>query len=282
MSDGGAGAGGRNAEQRPGFRRLLRTVQTDLGFQTDSYNDAYLRRRIDARMRRCSVEGYDAYARLLGTDDGEREELLDTLSVNVTSFFRNPEVWAELGPVLREVSAGRGRVRIWSAAASDGREAYSMAMLAHLDPEVDESRVGVVGTDIDREILTKARRGRYRRSETDDPLEQLSAIEGARDLVTVTDDHVTVNERVRDLVSFRHHDLVTDDPVGTGEFDLVICRNLFIYIREAAKANMVATLNQGLRAGGYLVIGLTETLPADARGDFEAFDRRRRLYRKHG
>ena len=259
------------------FQRLLRDVERDLGFRTSSYNDAYLRRRVEARMRRRDVDAYGAYADVLEAEADEREALLDALSVNVTSFFRNPEVWAAVREVLRNVE---GHIRIWSAACSDGREAYSMAMLAFLDPAIDERRVEIVGTDIDREILRRARAGRYRRSGTDDPVDQLAAVEGAEQFVTVTEDAVTVDRRVRDRVTFRRHDLTDGDPAG--EFDLVVCRNLFIYIEDHAKETMVSTLRAGLRPGGHLVIGLTETLPPAHRDGFEAVDRRRRVYRRRG
>ena len=259
------------------FQRLLRDVERDLGFRTSSYNDAYLRRRVEARMRRRGVESYDAYGRVLDEEADEREALLDALSVNVTSFFRNPEVWEQVREVLRELDDG---IRIWSAACSDGREAYSMAMLATLDPAIDERRVEIVGTDIDREILRRARAGEYRRSGTDDPVDQLSPVDGAEEFVTLSETAVTVDDPIREMVTFRRHDLTDGDPAG--EFDLVVCRNLFIYIEDHAKARMVSTLRSGLRPDGYLVVGLTETLPPDCRDAFEPVDRRRRVYRLRG
>ena len=265
------------ADDDRAFQRLLRDVERDLGFRTSSYNDAYLRRRVEARMRRRRVEGYDAYGDLLDAEADEREALLDALSVNVTSFFRNPEVWETVREVLCDLD---GPVRIWSAACSDGREAYSMAILCLLDSAIDDRRVEIVGTDIDREILRRARAGSYRRSGTDDPVDQLAAVDAAEEYVTVTEDAVTVDDRVRDLVSFRRHDLTDGDPAG--EFDLVVCRNLFIYIEERAKERMLATLRSGLRPDGHLVVGLTETLPPAHRDGFEPVDRRRRVYRQRG
>jgi chemotaxis protein methyltransferase CheR len=268
---------GDTTDEDRAFRRLLRGVERDLGFNTSSYNDAYLRRRVEARMRRRRVDGYGPYGDLLDEEANEREALLDALSVNVTSFFRNPDVWETVRGVLCDLD---GPVRIWSAACSDGREAYSMALLCLLDPVIDDRRVEIVGTDIDREILRRARAGSYRRSGTDDPVDQLSAVEGIEEYVEVTDDAVTVDDRVRDLVSFRRHDLTDEDPAG--EFDLVVCRNLLIYIEERAKERMIATLRAGLRADGYLVVGLTETLPPAHRSGFEPVDRRRRVYRQRG
>jgi len=96
----------------------------------------------------------------------------------------------------------------------------------------------------------------------------------------IQEEEVTVDDRVTELVTFRRHDLTDGDPAG--EFDLVVCRNLFIYIEERAKETMVSTLRTGLRPRGYLVVGLTETLPPAHRGEFEPVDRRRRVYRQRG
>jgi chemotaxis protein methyltransferase CheR len=124
---------GPDIDEEDAFDELLAFVESSLSFATSSYNRSYLDRRISARMRRRDVEEYGVYQKLLRADGEEREALLNALSVNVTSFFRNPEVWEGLREIIAELNEGR-RTRIWSAACSDGREAYSAAMLA-LDDE---------------------------------------------------------------------------------------------------------------------------------------------------
>jgi len=112
-------------------------------------------------MRRRDTESHTEYERLLREDDGEREALMDALTINVTEFFRNPEMWDALRGVLRERTSEQRRVRVWSAPSADGREPYSVAMLACDDPEIDESRVEVLGSDISEEALDEQRpRGR--------------------------------------------------------------------------------------------------------------------------
>ncbi|MFB6131735.1 MAG: CheR family methyltransferase, partial [Salinigranum sp.] len=86
-----------------------------------------------------------------------------------------------------------------------------------------------------------------------------------------------LDDRVRDLVSFRVHDLIREDPPGT--FDLVLCRNLFIYIESAAKEAVFETLRSALRPDGYLTIGMTETVPPGMRSRFEPVEKRLRVYR---
>lgn len=258
------------------FRRLLDYIEESLSFATSSYNDAYLDRRITARMRRRSVERYGDYRALLDEEPAERTALLNALSVNVTSFFRNPDVWAALRDVLAELAAS-GRVRVWSAACSDGREAYSTAMLAHDDDRIDPADVEILGTDIKREILDAARTGEYRASETNDVAKQLEPLADADRFVERDGDVYRVTDEVRSLVSFRRHDLVQQRPPQT--FDLVLCRNLFIYINAGAKAAIFDTLGSALDPDGYLTIGMTETVPPSCRDRFEPVEKRLRIYR---
>ncbi|WP_144901227.1 CheR family methyltransferase [Halobellus captivus] len=262
-----------------GFEDLLEYVENSLSFVTSSYNRSYLDRRVSARMRRRHVEEYDAYLKLLKDEEDEQEALLNALSVNVTSFFRNPEVWEGLRELLAELSR-RGRVTIWSAACSDGREAYSAAMLALDDERIDHTRVEILGTDIKPDILRAARAGQYHASETNDLEAQLEPLADSDRYVDRDGDTYRVADEVRDLVSFRRHDLVREDPPGT--FDLVICRNLFIYINKGAKETIFETLGSAVDAGGYLTIGMTETVPASCRERFEAVEKRLRIYRDTG
>src|SRR6056297_1457290 len=126
-----------SAENRQ-FQRLLGFIESEMDFESGFYNDAYLDRRITARMRRTDTDSYRQYKQLLSRETDEREALLDSLSINVTGFFRNPEAWEALRPVLRELTENNRRVRIWSAPCADGREPYSLAMLALDDRKINE------------------------------------------------------------------------------------------------------------------------------------------------
>ena len=258
------------------FDDLLGYVESSLSFATSSYNRAYLDRRISARMRRRRVDDYDEYQTLLRDDDDEQEALLNALSVNVTSFFRNPEVWEGLREVLAELDDGR-RTRVWSAACSDGREAYSVAMLARDDNRIDADRVEILGTDIKPEILRAARQGEYHASETNDLEAQLEPLADSDRYVQQNDDTFCVADEVQELVTFREHDLVQEDPPRT--FDLVLCRNLFIYINTEAKQAIFETLGSGVDPGGYLTIGMTETVPRSVRDRYDPVEKRLRIYR---
>lgn len=259
------------------FETLLAYVEEELGFATSHYNDSYLDRRISARMRRTGAESYREYLEVLEDDPGEPEALLDSMSINVTGFFRNPEVWAGIGELLAELSADGGRLRIWSAACADGREAYSLSMLAHDDDRIDEERVEILATDVHEGAIETARRGVYEASRTVDVGEQLAFLDEPDRYVERSGNRFRVRDGPRRPVSFERHDLITDPPKSG--FDVVVCRNLFIYIDNAYKESILRTIAASFRPGGHLVIGKAETIPPALAPAFDVRESRLRIYR---
>jgi chemotaxis protein methyltransferase CheR len=263
-----------------GFEDLLSFIEAELDFESGCYNDAYLERRITARMRRTDVDAFAEYERILEREDEERTALLNSLSINVTGFFRNPDAWETLRPVLRDLTKSGGTVRVWSAPCADGREPYSMAMLALDDPDSDAGRVSILGTDINPDVLESARRGIYETSTRTDIEDELEPLSSYSSYVDRDGDAFRVKERVKDLVRFERHDLIRG--ATKRDLDLVCCRNLLIYIDPEYKVPIFETVRGSLREGGYLMIGLTETLPPECRDQFEPVDRRHRIYRNLG
>jgi chemotaxis protein methyltransferase CheR len=267
-------------DANPELERVIRYIADSMAFEPDSYNESYLDRRISARMRRTDSDGYGEYLDVLSSEDDEREALLDALSINVTSFFRNPPVWERLRDVLAELTAEKRTVSCWSAACADGREPYSIAMLARDDPDVDAGAVEVTATDIDAETLAEARTGVYESTRTTDIGSQLEPLAEPRDHVDIDEDGGTfsVREPVKRMVSFEQHDLISG-PEKHG-YDLVLCRNLLIYIDKSYKEPIFETLTGALAEGGFLTIGKSETLPRAFRDEFEPYDRSKHIYRR--
>lgn len=259
------------------FEAVARFIETELGFATSHYNDRYLDRRFTARMRRVGADDYDEYLKQLRTDPDEQTALLDALSVNVTGFFRNTEVWTGIKHLLHELGTDSGETTVWSAACADGREPYSIGLLAADTPAVDETSVSVLGTDINEQALEAARGGVYENSRTVDINDQLSFLSGYREYIEQTGDTVTIKDSIRDRVSFRRHDIINDPPLSG--FDLVLCRNLFIYIDNEYKQPILETIMESLTTDGYLVIGKAETLPPSVRSSFVTVDSGLRIYR---
>jgi chemotaxis protein methyltransferase CheR len=262
----------------PAFHDLLEYIERQLDFESGFYNNAYLDRRITARMRRQDTDDYGDYHRILKGDAEEQDALLDSLSINVTGFFRNPEAWESLRPVLRDLTENKRRVKIWSAPCADGREPYSLGMLAKDDPEVNAHRIEILGTDINSDILEVARAGEYETSQTTDIEEELEPLDNYHRYIEREKSTFRMKETVREMIEFERHDLIRGE--AKRNFDLVLCRNLLIYIDTDYKVPIFETITGSLRDDGYLMIGMTETLPTEFRNTYDPIEKQHRIYQK--
>jgi chemotaxis protein methyltransferase CheR len=182
--------------------------------------------------------------------------------------------------VLADLTASGGTVRCWSAACADGREPYSIAMLARDDPNIRDRSLEITATDIDAEILKTARDGKYESTRTTDIGEQLKPLSAPKEHVDIDADarSFAVHDRVKRMVSFEQHDLISGTPKRG--YDLVLCRNLLIYIDSSYKTPIFETLTAAVDAGGFLTIGKSETLPRSIREEYDAYDRSNHIYRR--
>ncbi|MWV39625.1 protein-glutamate O-methyltransferase CheR [Natrialba sp. INN-245] len=262
------------------FELLLEYMETELSFATSHYNDSYLDRRITARMRRTECETYEEYYEHVRSNPDEQRALLDSLSINVTGFFRNPEVWDGVRDVLRSLAGETDRIDIWSAACADGREPYSLSMIVHDEPQVDPSTVRILGTDISNEALEVAREGVYQESRTTSIGGELEYIDEYSQFIEYDsgENAYRVRDTIKQPVEFQRHDLINGDPKSG--FDLVTCRNLFIYIDTEYKQSMLQTISESISQGGYLIIGKSETIPPEMKPVFSPVDNRNRIYQK--
>jgi len=268
---GGSGPSDSTSDPPSGdIDRIVKFIESDLDFTTSFYNASYLRRRIDARMYRTEADDPGDYFQLLRSDPAEQDLLIDALSINVTSFFRNPEVWTQLRGILQKLSQETSNIVMWSAPCSDGREPYSLAMLALEDADIDEANLKILGTDISDDAISAARQGSYCSTSTTDIAKELSFLESHEEYVEKTGDEFTVKPNVRELVSFKSHDLINDPPPDT--FDLILCRNLLIYIHAEYKEAIFETLDSAIVEGGYLVLGMSELLPRRFRARYDKMD----------
>jgi chemotaxis protein methyltransferase CheR len=247
------------------FATITKLLRAAAGLSFDGSRRESIAYSIGERMRATGRADVSAYLELLTEDDSgvEQQALLDEVTIPETHFFRNPPqiraLRAHVLPeLLRQGQAGK-KLRIWSAGCSTGEEAYTLAMLVReLLPEQAGWDIRIIATDISTRALDSAREARYaeRSFVMTDPVDQrrffyLDA--DARQYV--------VREEIRELVEFRHHNLVTEAPPFTpGELDIVLCRNVTIYFDRATTKNLMNRLHRCLRDGGYLFLGHAETL----------------------
>lgn len=214
--------------------------------------------RLAKRLRVLGLADFAAYrARLDGPQGAERAALLSALTTNVTRFFREPHHFDLLRRQVRHVLApaarAGGRVRLWSAGCSLGHEPYSMAMavLSEL-PEAAELDVRILATDIDPEVVARARAADY----SEDDLAPTPPDLAARGLVR-RNGRTRIADDARALVRFGVLNLHADWPM-TGLFDAVFCRNVAIYFDDATQAKLWTRLAQRLTPAGRLYIGHSE------------------------
>jgi chemotaxis protein methyltransferase CheR len=248
------------------FERVRALLARSAGLVFDECRRDSLAYSLGERLSACGVGDVEAYLALLASPGSgeELQALLNEVTIQETHFFRNPPQFRALRQhvlpqlIRRAAASGTRRLRIWSAGCSTGEEPYSVAMLLReLLPLSEGWDVRVVATDVSTRALAAARAGRY-------TLRALLAADPddvARWFVREGDDYV-VRPEVRELVEFRHHNLVTEPvPFPKDEpIDLLLCRNVTIYFSRDTTRRLMTQFHESLSDGGYLFLGHSETL----------------------
>ncbi|MDQ3557096.1 MAG: protein-glutamate O-methyltransferase CheR [Gemmatimonadota bacterium] len=260
------------------WERLKEKIHRERGFNCLFYKDKCLRRRIAVRLRARAEPSFEAYASLLDRDPAEYDLLLDTLTINVTKFFRNLPTWEAVEEhCLPTLFAGSGVRRIWSAGSASGEEAYTVSILLrrwaeHHGGAGQLGRFRIVGTDIDRRSLEAARQAEYPElSLVETPAEVRERWFGAGPPFRLVPE-------ARENVSFLRRDLISEPPLA--EQSLIFCRNVVIYFDRGIQESLFQTFYDALVPGGFLVMGKVETLVGPARARFRSVHGRERIFQK--
>jgi chemotaxis protein methyltransferase CheR len=259
---------------------LLEAVWRRYGYDFRGYSPTHLRRRLRYLMREERVATVSGLQERLLHEPSCMQRMLTSLSVNVTSMFRNPEFFRglrrEVVPLLKTYPS----VRIWHAGCATGEEVYSMAIV--LEEEGLLERCRIYATDMSEDALERAKAGvfplatmqantaAYLAAGGDGPFSRYYVARG---------DTATFAPRLRKNVLFARHNLATDSSFN--EFHLVLCRNVLIYFGRALQDRVHRLLYDSLQRLGVLALGSKETIrftPFEDR--YHTFDERGRLYRK--
>jgi chemotaxis methyl-accepting protein methylase len=211
----------------------------------------------------------------------EYERLLDALTINVTRLFRNREVFDALAArVIPELwAAASPRLRLWSAGCSSGDEAYSLAALLHRHATTAGAtaalgRVEIVGTDVHAPSLQAAAEGAYPPAAFEEVPQEIREA-----YFSAGAPPYRASRDLRRLVRFESNDLLRDPAPGAG-FALIACRNVLIYFDRASQERLFEHFHAALAPGGFLVLGMVETLFGAARDRFATVDTRCRIFRR--
>ena len=253
------------------FTRVCDAVYRHCGINLRDGKQSLVHARLAKRLRASRFESLTEYLDQVLADAGGREftALIDALSTNLTSFYREPDhfrflVDTALPQVLsRKAARGDRRLRLWSAGCSTGEEAYTLAMTLLDSPALSDRSaasmdVKILATDISTNVLRTAWQGFY----AAERLDTLPAGYKARFFRPAVDDDergFTVAPDIQQMIAFRYLNLMEEWPF-TGPFDFIFCRNVMIYFDKPTQQRLVNRFHDVLAPGGVLFTGHSESL----------------------
>ena len=242
----------RNSEA---FTRILHELQRRHGVDFFRYKTSTLSRRITRRMIATKSRSLEEYAEALVADDRELAHLFHDVLIGVSHFFRDPEAFDDLRDCLRGYIDARPEpiLRFWSVGCSTGEEPYSLAILLAelLGDSLDDYRIQIFATDVNERSIDRARRGRF------SALEISGLPDEVRDRhFTLRDGQYEVSKHLKQMIVFSQHDVMHDPPFLRQ--DLVVCRNVLIYLGPDAQDAMLNLFHYVSNPGGLLFLGRAE------------------------
>ncbi|MDO8378558.1 protein-glutamate O-methyltransferase CheR [Phenylobacterium sp.] len=256
------------------FQQIAQILHAHAGIALAEGKAALVYSRLAKRLRSLGLRSFREYCALVedSNEVDERQAMMAALTTNVTRYFREPHHFDHLRDVVLPPLVDRarkgGKIRLWSAACSNGQEPYSMAItvLAAL-PEAANLDVKILATDIDPNMVAEGRAGIYR-EEAIAPVPVDLRRRWFKKPATGTGDRWEVADELRALVAFRELNLIGDWPMK-GKFDVIFCRNVVIYFDEPTQERIWSRFAPMLNPGGTLYIGHSERVTGPATQIFE-------------
>lgn len=256
---------------------LKQVLQVDL----TGYKRHSLMRRTLVRMQWVGVECYQDYLDRLQQQPDEVKHLLETIYINFTGFFRDRPVWDYLAnqiiPQIVVNKAPDEPIRVWSAACATGEETYSLAMLLieALGIEQFQQRVQIYGTDVDADAILQAHQGYYSAYK----VEAIPTAALQERYFERKDEGYCWRQEPHGSIRFHLHNLIQDPPLP--QIDLLVCRNLLMYLTEETQLQTLAGFYSSLEENGFLLLGKVENLiTRPQRSLFASIHRHSRIFTK--
>lgn len=236
-----------------GYEDFKKDILVLTKIDLNSYKEKQMKRRIDTLISKNRITSYKDYVALIKKDKEKFEQFVNFLTINVSEFYRNAEQWVildkEVFPAL--IKKFGKSLKVWSAACSTGDEPYSLVMA--LSKHIPIKQIKIIATDIDKQVLDKARMGLYNEK-------SIAAVpaEFKSKYFTKIGGSYQISDEIKRQVEFKEHNLLKD-PYPSG-CHLIVCRNVLIYFTEEAKEEIYKKFNAALTSEGILFIGSTEQI----------------------
>ena len=270
------------------FSIILEFIYKNSGLDFSVYRHSMIERRMGKRLSSLNIDSYLHYLDYLKNHSEEMTALLDVLTINVTRFFRNTFTFEYIAThilpkiISKKKSSNNNQLRIWSAGCSTGEEPYSIAILINeiLEKEGLDFNTMIFATDIDKKALQSAHKAVY-------SFENIKNVkyELLKKYFFDRNDSFILNPGIKQMVSFSQFDMLNKNTMIPsesiyGEFDIVFCRNLLIYINPLSHNRIFEKLCFSLVKNGILVLGKTETTASEFTRKFEDVTGMCNIYKK--
>jgi chemotaxis protein methyltransferase CheR len=240
------------------FDEFLREAASLLGLQWRPFRRKGIKRKVERRIARIGLP-FEQYLFRIRNDPEERHHLSKILTVTISRFFREREVFHTLRhsviPAL--LTEEREEIRVWSIGCANGEEPYSLSLLwkEGFEETWPHVRLSILATDINGVLIERAKTGRYTKASLKEIPEEIR-----QSFFKIDREGYALDEAVKESVEFREHDILLEEPF-TG-MDMAFCRNLaFTYFSKESQVEILKKIAHSIRNEGYLVIGKEETLP---------------------
>ncbi|KGR79549.1 CheR family methyltransferase [Ureibacillus manganicus] len=246
------------------YEQFIEGIKRKTGIDLSLYKEAQMKRRLTSLYEKKGFRNFVDFLFALEKDRDLMNEFLDRMTINVSEFYRNGKRWEilqkKIFPLLLQQNR---RLKIWSAACSTGEEPYTISMV--LSNYLPLSQIHVMATDIDENVIQKAKLGLYpERSLAEVPTDMKSKY------FIHEEPFYKIKDDIKSTVTYKKHNLLKD-PYDTN-YDLIVCRNVMIYFTEEAKDQIYHNFSKSLRPGGILFVGSTEQIFNPSKYDFEVED----------
>lgn len=270
----------RRTIEASGLEQLITIIFDKYGYDFSGYARASLLRRVNKVAEQLKAKDAQSLIDLLLSDSSHFFTFLETVTVNVTALFRDPEFFVALREQVLPMLATYPIIKIWSAGCATGEEAYSLAIL--LKEAGLYQRTRIYATDLNPGNLENARKGiiplHYMKQYTQN-YQLAGGQKDFSDYYTAHYDHAMLHQDLRKHILFSQHNLVTDQVFN--EFQLILCRNVLIYFNKELQDRVLTLFYHSLGKLGYLALGAKESLLfTEVRAQFEHINQQHRIFRK--
>jgi two-component system, chemotaxis family, CheB/CheR fusion protein len=265
-------------EQHVGLNTIFQLIRKSTGVDFTHYRHTTIRRRVQRRMIVHKMDTLPRYVKYLQENPAELKALYQDMLINVTSFFRNPSVFAALKarvfPALLKKHPANLPIRVWAPACSSGEETYSLAIALQefLGDKAFSVPLQIFGSDVNETSINKARSGLYPENVQSDV-----SPERLRRFFVKVEGGYRINKNLRDMCIFAQQNLLVDPPFS--QMDLICCRNLLIYLEAPLQKNVISLFHYALKPDGFLVLGSAESI-GTLSNLFSLEDRANKVYSK--